>query len=85
MKTKTILTNNLCENNIDSLYVKLCKLLEDNGQHIVSRGMAVKELIGVSIVLTEGAMIYPKSSIMLRVWQSFQMMVQYFKGHTVPK
>ena len=49
MKTKTILTNNLCENNIDSLYVKLCKLLEDNGQHIVSRGMAVKELIGVSI------------------------------------
>ena len=81
MKTKTILTNNLCENNIDSLYVKLCKLLEDNGQHIVSRGMAVKELIGVSIVLTEPKRRFLENSARnLKLYYAIGEFLWYLRG-----
>lgn len=52
MRTKSKLFNNIAEDNIDSLYVQLCNLIDKNGKVVISRGMEVKELIGVNLILT---------------------------------
>ena len=52
MRTKSKLFNNIAEDNIDSLYVQLCNLIYKNGKVVISRGMEVKELIGVNLILT---------------------------------
>ena len=55
MRTKSKLFNNIAEDNIDSLYVQLCNLIDKNGKVVISRGMEVKELIGVNLILLENS------------------------------